>query len=123
MKKLFGLCVVALLLAGCMAGGMKDVEHSGFLSDYSQLKPGEEDRAALGYVKPGVDFKQYEAIMFDRVTVWLSPEAQTRGLDPTILKEMTDYYQNALINAVKDGYRIVDQPGPGVLRRSFKLYQ
>ena len=32
------------------------------------------------------------------------------------MKELTDYYQNALISAVKDGYKVVDQPGPGVLR-------
>jgi hypothetical protein len=36
-------------------------------------------------------------------------------IDPALLKEMTDYYQNALINAVKDGYQVVGQPGPGVL--------
>ena len=60
--------------------------------------------------------KKYDSVMFDRVTVWLSPEAKGRGFDPTVLKEMTDYYQGALVNAFKDGYKIVDQPGPNVLR-------
>jgi hypothetical protein len=32
------------------------------------------------------------------------------------MKELTDYYQNALFTAVKGGYEVVDQPGPGVLR-------
>jgi len=116
MKRLVLVGITALLLAGCAAGGMKDVKEAGFLGDYSQLTPGEGDQAAMRYIKPGADFKAYDSVMFDRVTVWLSPEAKTRGLDPTILKEMADYYQNALVNAFKDGYKVVDQPGPNVLR-------
>ena len=52
-----GLLAAALLLAGCAASGMQDVQKTGFLSDYSQLKPGGDDRSALYYVKPGVDLK------------------------------------------------------------------
>jgi hypothetical protein len=94
---------------------MKKVDTAGFLGDYSQLKPGGEDRAALLYIKPGVDLKPYDKIMFERVTVVLSPDADYKVVDPAILKEMTDYYQLALLNAVKGGYTVVDQPGPGVL--------
>jgi len=110
------LLISVILLGGCAAGRMDDVEESGFLVDYSQLTPGGEDRAALTYVKPGVDFKKYDTIMFDRVSVWLSPEAETRGIDPAVFKKMSDYFQNALIDAVKDGYTVVDQPGANVLR-------
>jgi len=108
--------MLAGLLGGCAAGGMKKVEKAGFLDDYSQLKPGGEDRAALLYIKPGVNLKPYDKIMFERVAVMLSPEADYKVIDPALLKELTDYYQNALINAFKDGYQVVDQPGPGVLR-------
>jgi len=112
-----GLFLVAvLLLSGCAASGMKDVKQTGFLGDYGQLKPGGDDRAALIYVNPGVDFKMYDSLMFERVTVYLSPEAESRAIDPAILVELTDYYQNSLISAVKDGYKVVDQPGPGVMR-------
>ena len=109
------LVLFTLAMAGCSASGMKNVEQSGFLKDYSQLKPGSDDQAALVYVKPGADFKPYGKIMFERVTVTLSPSSESREVDPTILKELTDYYQNALIEAVKDGYEVVDQPGPDVL--------
>ena len=113
----FGMLLIGvLLLAGCAASGMKDVKQSGFLRDYSQLKPGGNDRAALVYIKTGVDFKKYDSVMFERVTVYLSPKAENRAIDPTVMKELTDYYQNALFNAVKDGYKVVDRPGPGVLR-------
>lgn len=110
------LLVVVLLFGGCAAGGMDDVEESGFLVDYSQLTPGGEDRAALTYVDPEVDFKNYDALMFDRVSVWLSPEAENRDVDPAVFKKMSDYFLNALVKAVEDGYTVVDQPGPNVIR-------
>ncbi len=110
------LLIGVLLLGGCAAGRMDDFEESGFLVDYSQLTPGGEGRAALTYVDPGVDFKKYDSIMFDRVSVWLSPEAEVRDVDPAVFKKMSDYFLNALIGAVEEGYTVVDQPGPNVLR-------
>lgn len=110
------LLVSSLLLAGCAASGMKSVEKTGFLRDYHLLQPGGADRAALLYVKPDADFKQYNKLMFDRVMVLFADNAEYREIDPAVLKELTDYYQNALFTAVKGGYEIVDQPGPGVLR-------
>ena len=109
------LVLFTLALVGCSASGMKNVEQSGFLGDYSQLKSGSDDQAALVYVKPGADFKPFSKIMFERVAVTLAPSSESREIDPTILKELTDYYQNALVEAVKDGYEVVDQPGPDVL--------
>ena len=110
------LLIVVFLLGGCAAGSMDEFEPSGFLVDYSQLTPGGEGRAALTYVDPEVDFKNYDSLMFDRVSVWLSAEAENREIDPAVLKEMSDYFLNALVDAVKDGYSVVDQPGPNVLR-------
>lgn len=107
--------LLTVALVGCSASGMKNVEQSGFLNDYSQLMPGSDDEAALVYIKPGADFKPYSKIMFERVVVTLSPSSEAREIDPTILKELTDYYQNALLEAVKGGYEVVDQPGPNVL--------
>ena len=121
MKKVFRFLKIATMftalisLAGCAASGMKNVEESGFLQDYSQLADGGDERAALIYAKPGVDFKHYNKLMFERVTIYLSPTAKEHVVDPTTLKELTDYYQNALLEAVKDGYEVVDQPGPDVL--------
>lgn len=111
-----GVLLTGFVLTGCAASGMKDVQKTGFLSDYSQLQPGGDDRSALVYMKPGMDLKPYNKLMFERFVVLLSDSAQYREIDPAMLKELTDYYQNAVFNAVKDGYEVVDQPGPGVLR-------
>ena len=116
MFKLVLAVVMVAILFGCAASGMKDVQQSGFLGDYSMLKPGGDDRAALVYIKPGTDFKPYNKIMFDRILVSLADEAEHKEADPALLAEMAEYYQEALINAVKGGYTQVDKPGPDVLR-------
>ena len=108
------LLLAALLLSGCSASSVKDVQKSVFLHDYSQLKPGDDDQAALVYIKPGLDLKAYDKIMFDRMLVLLHENSDT-WVDPAILKELTDYYQNALLKAVEGSYQVVDKPGPGVL--------
>ena len=108
--------LVSIVMAGCSASGMKDVQPSGFLDNYSMLQPGGEDRAALYYINPTVDFKPYTKIMFDRIVVTLSDNAKSTQVDPTQLMELVDYYQTALIDAVKSGYEIVDTAGPDVLR-------
>ncbi len=109
------LCAASIGLIGCAASGMKNVRASGFLDDYSQLKPGAGDQAALVYIKPNVDFRRYNKIMFERVVVSLAPTAKSRDIDPVVLHELADYYQNALVNAVRSGYQVVDKPGPDVI--------
>jgi hypothetical protein len=110
------MAIITMIVAGCAASGMKDVTKTGFLMDYSQLKPGGDDRAALVYIKPGAQLKPYTKLMFDRITVMLSDQAEYKAVDPSVLKELTDYYQSAIFKALKGGYEIVDKPGPGVLR-------
>jgi len=110
------MAMLAVTFAGCSASGMKDVTKTGFLNDYSQLKPGGEDRAALVYIKPGVNLKPYNKLMFERITVMLSDQAEYKAIDPATLKDLTDYYQTAIFKALKGSYEIVSKPGPDVLR-------
>jgi hypothetical protein len=117
----FMVLVIALTLNGCAASTVQDVEESGFLDNYSQLSAGGEGHAVFLYVNPETNFKLYNKIMFDRVAVVLNNMEQYTVIDPAQLKELTDYFQQALFNAVKDGYEIVDQPGPGVLRTRFAI--
>ncbi len=55
-------------LAGC--SGTAGVEPSGFLDDYSQLKPGRANQAQLVYIDPEADFSPYEKVLIDPVVVW-----------------------------------------------------
>jgi hypothetical protein len=98
--KLAIIFIAVVGLAGCSASGMQDVQKSVFLFDYSHLKPGGDDQAALVYVKPGLDLKAFDKIMFDRMMVLLIDNSDYWAIDPAMLKELKDYYQQAPLTAV-----------------------
>jgi len=96
-----------------------DQQFSGFLKDYSVLKP----NAAVGgeamtYVNPDKmkSLRRYVAIIVDPVDVYVATNADD-SLIPTRAREaVANYFRHALINAVQDAYPVVDTPGPLVLR-------
>ncbi len=104
------------MIAGCSSSGMKKVEKSGFISDYSYMKHGEDDQPALGYSHPDADLSGYDKILVEKVCVCMSGHEEKSDIEPVILQELADYYDNAITSAVMDKYEIVDRPGPGVLR-------
>src|SRR5882724_3558234 len=83
---LMGMLAVALGAIGCPATYQaRSVKPSGFLGDYSQLRPGKEGEALLVYVRPGVEWTKYDKIWLEPVTVWgdvkgafSSPSPRTR---------------------------------------------
>jgi hypothetical protein len=68
------------------------------------------------YLNPGRDLRQYNKMLIDQVIIYFNPESEKRGVDPAQLNELTQYFHQALVNALKDRYPIVDKPGQGVLR-------
>jgi len=46
----------------------------------------------------------------------MKPEAKNRQIDPEALRELTEYFRNAVILEVQEAYPVVDKPGPDVLR-------
>jgi len=113
--------VLFLLLAGCATTNGKATESegpkfTGFLSDYSQLKPEAEDSKALKYVNPQADMKKYKKFILERIIVWLKDDAAYKGIDPDAMKAMTDYFHESLVKELGADYPIVNEPGPDVLR-------
>jgi hypothetical protein len=109
------LCTfLVLLLAGCATTRQtRKAETAGFLGDYSMLRAGEGEEAQLVYVKPGVDWSGYNAVMLDSVTIWRSgPES----LSEESSRQLTDYFYQALHDEISKEFHIVKVPGPGVLR-------
>jgi len=115
------LPVLFLLLAGCAStnGKAKEDEgqkYSGFLSDYSQLKPLSEDSKAMNYINPQADMTKYKKVIVERIIVWLKEDAEYKGIDPDAMKAMTDYFHEALVRELGSEYPIVTEPGPDVMR-------
>ena len=113
------LCMVVLgtvssgLLTGCQA---QKAAYSGFLGDYSKLRPSSDVEDALYYQNPAKSLKDYDKFMIDPVLVHFAPNAKGTALDPAKLKKLTDYAYDELTKALSERYTVVNTKGPGVLR-------
>ena len=98
------------------AGNTGDYEPKGFLSDYSKLRPEGGDSKALIYENPKVDQSRYRKVMVERIKMFLAEDADYKGIDPTELKELADYFHQAIVQALGDSYPVVEEKGPDVVR-------
>ncbi|MFO1206823.1 MAG: DUF3313 domain-containing protein [Burkholderiales bacterium] len=136
-RRLAPVCIFtgAFLLAGCAStestimGSGTDVTasdparmtHTGFLTDYAALRPVPGGGGVECWRGPNVDLKLYNKILIERIQVMLKPGTEGKGVDPTDLKMLVDYFHNALVKALTPQMQVVDQPGPGVLRMRIAL--
>lgn len=72
------------------------------------------------FIKKEVDFSTYDAVMVDKINVWYPTEAEPTGENrvkaEANLTRARALFRDAIRNALGDRYRVVQQPGPGVLR-------
>ena len=54
--------------------------------------------------------------MLDPVVIWYAPHAEYRGISPSELKEVSDYFERSILSALEVRYPVVTEPGPFVLR-------
>ena len=118
--KIFCSLLVAVALfqpyAISQAKELGEYQHKDFMSDYSKLEPEGGESKAFGYRDSTVEFKKYNKLMIDRIKVWVKDDAEYKGIDPAELKELVDYFHQAIVDAVSDKYPVVTEPGPDVLR-------
>jgi hypothetical protein len=102
------------LIALVACAGTAVVEPSGFLGDYSQLKPGRGDQAQLIYIDPEADFSPYQRVLVEPVEVW----QRAAGSDAPAgeLASLADDLGSALRKQLALEFELVDSPGPGTLR-------
>jgi hypothetical protein len=114
MKKVLIALVAVTFLAGCAT---TNTSQSGFLGDYyKNLGPGPKDGAKMRWMKPGVDFAKYNKVMLDSVVFALAEDAENKTIDPEVMKDLQGKCNLALVNAIKEKYPIVTEPGPDVAR-------
>ena len=108
--------LVLLVLGGCST--TPTPVHSGFLGDYPRMRPSPRISGAWGWWNPRKRISDYVKIMIDPVTVFLHPQAQSRGVNPDELKELADYFRDEMASRILSSgkYEIVRRAGPGVLR-------
>ena len=93
-----------------------EYKSKGFLTDYSKIKPVGGDSGAYRYEDPNADTARYNKVMIERIKIWLKPGSEDKGIDPTELKELVDYFHKAIVDAVQDAYPVVREAGPDVVR-------
>ncbi len=117
-KNLIYVCIIiaitSLLSLGCQQ--TQTVTTSGFLGDYSQLKPWEGNKNIMEYQKPGVNWKQYKRLMVDPIVVDYHPSTKSRRVKPNELVKLTDFFYGAIVKSVDDAYPVTNTPAPDVLR-------
>ena len=113
------LRIMAAACALTLVSGATSAE-SGFLTDYSKLKPAPgatgTDRV---YVAPGAEKRaaQYTAVMVDEPEILFSADSEYRGMKPEDIKELSTIMRDTLKSRIEAGghYAVVDKPGPNVL--------
>jgi hypothetical protein len=122
--KFAGIALTVALLAGCAAGGgtqggsagVGAPQFSGFLADYSKLKPVDGVDGTLRYIDTSMNLRPYTKVMIDPVQIFTNPNPEYKGLQPDALKRMSDAFQRAFLGALVGGYQVVNKPGPDVMR-------
>lgn len=116
MRDLLKVVGISMLLAGGVtAGQFGDYKPHDFLSDYSGLKAEGGDSKGYLYLPEGVDRTKYKKVMVDRIKIFLKEDSEYKGIDPAELKELADYFHQAIVKALGSGYVAVKNPGPDVL--------
>lgn len=108
---------VLLLVAACAARRPgPPADFSGFLDDYSLLRPGGPGDVALVYRNPDAPWTTYDKILLEPVTLWRSGR---HSLDPVpegdLLRLVTDL-EAAVRRHLGAGCKLVDEPAAGTMR-------
>lgn len=121
-KLIVATVAAVIALAGCAGGGtMVDgssvsVPNTGFLSDYSKLRPVDGLDGTYRYLDTAANLRPFTKVMVDPVQVFFSPNPDYKGMQPDAMKRMTDAFRTEFVGALLSGYQVVNQPGPDVLR-------
>ena len=100
---------------GAMLPG-SDIRASGFLGNYSGLRPVPDEQNLWRYVKPGVNWKQYDKVFVEPMEVWINTEADHPGIQPALYSQVDRLFREIVANEFQPhGYQVAAAPGPGVL--------
>jgi hypothetical protein len=92
----------------------EEAEHAGFLRDYSQLGPREGFDAQEVYVRPNTAWKDYSAIQIESVSLWIRDQSEKPSAEDQ--KKITDMLYKSLHEKLGEKFKIVNEPGPGVIQ-------
>jgi hypothetical protein len=111
---------ITSVVAGCTTAD--PTVYSG-LASASQLRPNTEDsteRVPYRY-KSNVDWRQYNKIIVDPVTVYNGPDNQFVKMADKDKSVLAGYMQDQFAERLRTRFALVNNPGPGTLRLHLTL--
>ena len=114
MKRISVLLVGMILLAGCAA--TTPPPNVSFLGEYGKKIKPVEGESRWRWFKPGVDFAKYNKFMVDYVVFALAEDSEYKCFEGDEMKTLGDAASLAMVNAIKEKFQVVAEPGPDVLR-------
>jgi len=92
------------------------VDASGFLDDYGLLRPGSPGDIRLVYRNPAADWRRYQAVILDPVSIWRSGRESLAPVPENDLLRLADDFEMAVRSRLGQSFPLVDRPGTGVMR-------
>ena len=116
-RALTTLAAVAIVVGCTTSSQGRNVESSGFLRDYSALKPGADGEAQLRYINPSAKFANYTKILMDPIAVYAADEDSALYKVPEDeLKSIVDYLDATVHEQLAADYTFTTKPGPDTMR-------
>jgi hypothetical protein len=106
-----------MLSVGCASNSVTKDEYSGYLTDYSKLKQVNtvSGNGSLRWISSKLNSTNYHSIMFDKSTYYPEPKP-TGQVSGTLMRNLSWALDKSLSSAARGSFKVVTQPGEGVLR-------
>lgn len=125
-----GVVALGLLAVACAArqpaappAATAPADLSGFLDDYSRLRPGGPGEVRLVYRDPAARWDAYDKVLFEPVTLWRSGRKALDPVSEADLLRLAGNLQRAVRRRLGEGWTLVNAPGPGVMRVRLAITQ
>jgi len=105
----------AMALSACAGGGDGQQRPGGLVSS-RELKPDTSIGGAWIYRNPQANFAKYRAVLFENVAVYDGPEANFGSASAEDRQRYARLVGEEMRRAIGEKYRLVNAPGPDVIR-------
>ena len=117
MRKLLTIAAISLVVSSSLWA-----ENSGFLTDYSLLKPG---TLAFDqeYIAPGAleRIAEFDRVMIDEPSFFISEDSKYKGVKPSDIAEVAAMMRGAMVDGVSGRFPVVDAPRAGAVLISWAV--
>ncbi|WP_397452971.1 DUF3313 domain-containing protein [Pseudomonas sp. NA-150] len=110
------LCSAVIGLAGCASSQVDPTQYSGFLKDYSRLKPAESASGTpvMRWIDPKLNVRNYTQAYIEPSQFYPAPRP-TAVVSAQTLQQITRYYDAALKRELGKVMTIASAPGPNTI--------